>query len=513
MQYKTYGVIEVSSYGVSLEIYEISRKNGIKQIDYIRYPLELGKDSFVHGKIRQPMAEELCRIISDFTTKMKGYQVDDYKAVATSALREAMNSRLVLNLIKQRTGVSVQVYSNSELRFIGYKAIASNQADFEKIIQKGTAIVDVGAGSIQVSLFDKDNLISTQNIVFGNLRIRERLAALRRETNHYETLVSEMIAAEVTSYKKMHLKDRKIPHVILTGDFLSDFLAHNPTSELKDTMSKDEYIAWYEKVVRMAPLELAENMGIAAEYATLLVPTAILYKIFVEELGAELIWIPGMELSDGVAYEYAEKNKLIKPSHNFENDILMAARNIGKRYAISKSHITTMNQAALVIFDSMRKVHGLDRRHRLLLEIAVHLHDCGKYISMAHVADCSYNIIMSTEIIGLSHRERQIIALVVRANTQKLGHYDDEYRVTGISEEDYILVAKLTAILRLANALDRTHQQKIEEIRAVLQERRLVIRLTTKKDYTLEMGLLEDKTDFFEEVFDVRPEIRLKKLV
>ena len=95
----------------------------------------------------------------------------------------------------------------------------------------------------------------------------------------------------------------------------------------------------------------------------------------------------------------------------------MAARNIGKRYAISKSHVTYMSEVALTIFDSMKKIHGLERRERLLLEIAVLLHDCGKYISMSQVGDCSFNIIMATEIIGLSHREREIIALVVRYNT------------------------------------------------------------------------------------------------
>lgn len=513
MQYKTYGVIDVGSYGVSLEIYEISRKNGIRQLDYVRYPLDLGTDSYVEGRISEDKVDALCRILDDFVGILKTYQVDEYLAAATSAIREANNAVLVINRIQQRTGVRIRLYSNSELRFIGYKAIASNQTDFEKIIQKGTAIVEVGGGSLQVSLFDKDNLISTQNLPYGNLRLRERLAALRRNTTDYEKLIEEMIGSAVVSYKKIHVKDRKIPHVILTGDFFSDIIAHNPSAGLKEMMSKEEYMAWYEKVIRMSEFDLSDQMGIATAYASLLIPTAILYKVFINEFGAELVWIPGMELSDGFAYDYAEKNKLIKPAHNFENDILMAARNIGKRYAISKSHIVTMNLAALTIFDSMKKVHGLGRRERLLLEIAVHLHDCGKYISMAQVGECSFKIIMATEIIGLSHREREIIALVVRYNTQRFGYYEEVSRLTGIRVEDYLIVAKLTAMLRLANALDRTHQQKIVDIRAVLQEQKLIIRVSSKKDYTLEQGLLEEKLNFFEEVFAVRPEIRLKKLV
>ena len=83
---------------------------------------------------------------------------------------------------------------------------------------------------------------------------------------------------------------------------------------------------------------------------------------------------------------------------------------------------------ALTIFDSMKKVHGMGARERLLLQIAVQLHDCGKYISMADVAECSYRIIMATEIIGLSTEERRVIASAVRYNTTEFvyyGNYDD----------------------------------------------------------------------------------------
>ena len=113
--------------------------------------------------------------------------------------------------------------------------------------------------------------------------------------------------------------------------------------------------------------------------------------------------MPGLDLSDGMAYEYAQKNKIIRAGHNFDEDIIAAARNIAKRYMCSKSHIRALEELALVIFDKTKKLHGLDRRKRLLLQIAVILHGCGKYISLSNVAECSYRIIMATEIIGLSH--------------------------------------------------------------------------------------------------------------
>ena len=258
-------------------------------------------------------------------------------------------------------------------------------------------------------------------------------------------------------------------------------------------------------------MELAVKLDLPLEYATLMIPAAIIYKRMIEELDASTIWMPGIELTDGIAYDYAEKYQIIKPAHNFENDILMAARNIGKRYGVSKPHILHMDMLAVKIFNSMKKIHGMGQRERLLLEIAIHLHDCGKYISLSNYADCSYNIIMATEIIGLSHRERNLIAHIVRFNTTKFTYYQELGTASDISPEDYLLIAKLTAILRLANALDRSHLQKITNLRAVVKEDKLLLYAELNKDFTLEQGLLQDKLDFFEEVYNIRPVLKLNR--
>lgn len=193
MQIVTFAAIEIGSYEVSMKILELSSKYGMKEIDYIRHGLELGKDAYNQKEISNEMLEELCEVLEDFTRIMKGYQVDDYRACATSAIRETRNCLLILDKIRVRTGLEVEVLSNSEHRFLGYKSIASNEESFQKIIQKGTAIVDVGGGSIQISLFDKDALVSTQNLRLGTMRIRERLAEIESQTTHFGDIIEEMI--------------------------------------------------------------------------------------------------------------------------------------------------------------------------------------------------------------------------------------------------------------------------------------------------------------------------------
>ena len=267
----------------------------------------------------------------------------------------------------------------------------------------------------------------------------------------------------------------------------------------------------YQQIVCLNPDEITEKFEIPADTALLVVPSAIFCKCLMEKLGAENIWLSSMSMSDGICYDYAVANKFLRPSHSFEEDIIAASRNIAKRYKSNMAHIRNMEELTLQIFDKMKKVHGMNQRHRLLLQISVILHNCGKYISLANVAECAYNIIMATEIIGLSHSEREIIANVVRFNTLEFCYYDELATFSIVSREDYLVIAKLTAILRVANALDRSHKQKFKDVNISLREDNLIIAVNSQEDLTLEKGTLAEKTEFFEEVFNVHPVIKQKK--
>lgn len=153
---------------------------------------------------------------------MKDYGVQEYRACATSAIRETHNTLILLDRIYLKTGIHIEVLANSEQRYLGYKSIASNENAFQNIIEKGTAIVDVGGGSVQISLFDKDNLVTTQNIRMGSLRLRERLADVAERTVRYAAVVEELLDNELRTYKKLYLKDRNIQYVLLVGSYVHD---------------------------------------------------------------------------------------------------------------------------------------------------------------------------------------------------------------------------------------------------------------------------------------------------
>lgn len=509
MAVTTFAAIDIGAYEVSMKIFEMSKKIGLHELNYVRYRMEVGKGAFSAGKLEPSVMDDLCEVLEGFQDIMKEFGVEDYRACATSAFRELNNPLIVIEQIYRRTGIRIEVLSTAEQHFLGYKSIAAMENGFRKMIQKDTAILDVGGGSIQVSLFDKDALVSTQNLKMGSLRIRERLRDLEKQTIHYDQLVKEFIRNDVTNFQRLHLKNRDIKHVILLGDFLTDTIFQE---EMQDKIiTKAEFDSRYEAIVNKPSHMLAQEMEIDPEYATLVVPTMVICESFLEIFHAEAMWAPGVALVDGIAYDYGERKKFIKTAHKFENDILVASKNISKRYSTDMEHIRGTTELALTIFDSMKKVHGMGARERLLLQIAVQLHDCGKYISMSDVAECSYRIIMATEVIGLSTEERRIIANAVRYNSSEFIYYEKMDNETGVDRENYLLAAKLTAILRLANAMDRSHYQKVEKLRAVFKDGALQLVIDSSRDFSLEMGLLKDKVEFFEEVFGIRLVLRRKR--
>ena len=503
---KTFAAIDVGSYELAMKIFEIS-KEGLREVDYIRHRIDLGTDTFAMGKISYDRVDELCRILRDYLDVMKSYRVDDYTAYGTSAFRETENTGIVLDQITQRTGIHIDVLSNSEQRFLNYKAIAS-KGKFSKIVEKGTAIVDIGGGSIQISLFDKDTLVTTQNMRLGVLRLQDQLGRLNISPRQYEVILDEMVSSQIAVFKKLYLKDRNIENIIVVDDYLSAVVEKKAAGREENSAEMPDVEEVLE-LIRTKPVQqAARELDIPEENIPLLFISCMLVNRIARVMDAHMIWAPGVTLCDGMAYDYGERHKIIREEHDFVQDIIACAQNISKRYMGSKRRGETLEKIAMTIFDSMKKIHGLGKRERLLLRIATLLHDCGKYISLVNLGECSYNIILSTEIIGLSHLEREIVADVVKYNHMEFDYGEVMGSGGDIDKAAYLTIAKLTAILKIANGLDRSHKQKFKDVKASLKERELVITVDGSVDITLEKGLFTKRSDFFEEVYSIRPVIR-----
>lgn len=505
----TFAAIDIGSFELMMKIYEFNKSGKMKELDCIRYRLYLGQDTYKYGKISFEKINELWEQLIQFKGIMSSYGVQQVRVCTTSAIRETENMRLVLEQIGTRTGFDVEVLSNSEQRFLEYKAIATKDESFNQMIQKKTAIADIGGGSLQMSLFNRDRLIATQNMRLGALRIRERLEESSYCSNQYIPMIEELIENDLGTFERLYIQNMKIENIIVVGEVPTRLI--HAVGERDERISRKQYMEFYKNTITKSPEKIGRELGISADYNQMIYPVMVLLKSIISRTGADTLWAPGVYLCDGIAYDYGVRKKLIKEKHTFEEDILAAAERISCRYMCNQEHTARVRSFAVTIFDGIKKVHGMGKRERLLLEIIAMLHDCGKYVSLSYAPQSSYNIVMSTEIIGLSHLERQIVANTIRYNTLKID--EQEMLVHQLGEKAYLTMYKLAAILKIANVLDRSHRQKAEQLKVVYKDGVLTIQVDTCADFSLEKKFFMEKAEFFEEVFCIGIDLKLKNKV
>lgn len=495
MAINTFAAIDVGSREISMKIFQVTKTRGVSELTHLRHKLLLGAESYAKGGISYPSISEVCHVLKDYTEVMKEYNCTDYVAYATSAVREADNNFVFLDQVKSQTGIKVKILSNSEQRFLRYKAIALKENFFEQSIANSALVLDSGAGSVQFSLIQKGVLVSTQNLKLGSDRIYEILGKMDVVQGSFEDLINEYMEKDLNTYTRFHLKDMKVKNLVTAGDrsrTLKELvLKENP--EFDGKLTRKQFLS----------LKIPKN-----KRRDLLTNILLIQKMF-EVTDAEYVYLSSIDLCDSIVAEHCEKKLRMIPKHDFEADIISAAKNIASRYLTDTRHTENVSNIALEIFDHIKKFHGLGKRERLLLHIAIILHGCGQYINMQRVMENSFEIIMTTEIIGLSHRERELIAYVVRYEKTTFPDYKEF--PPGFDKNDYITAVKLSELLRLSNNLDKSNRHKINKIQISLKETELQIKANTLSDLTLEKTVAAEHFDSFEAIFGVRPVLKQRR--
>lgn len=510
MAMKTFAAIEVGSNELELKIYEISKKIGIRQLDHVRYIIELGSDTYSMGMISYELVNELCNVLKKFKTKMDEYQVDDYVAYGGSALREASNGSLIVNQIKIKTGLKVKLMDNAQQRFLVFKSIAFKMENFETLINEGALIIDIGSGSLQVSAFENGVLEFSKNIRLGALRIREILSDLEGQTADFNNLMREYIENGIQTNSLKRLKNMKIKHAIIVGEEYASIMKFAGDLDTGNQMSVEDFKKVYDKLITKTPMQLAAKLNVPYEVASIMVPTGIVLERLLRKTSVTCLWETESDLCDGMALDYSQKVERYLLAHDFTKDIIKSVEYIAGKYNSDVAHTENVENSATILFDATKKISGLSQRHRLLLQIASILHDTGKFINGARSVYNSSHIIRESEIIGISHAEKEMISCIVLYNSSAFVP-EFEHMSHEIDRDDYINMLKLSAIFGLANAMDKSHRQKIQKVRAEIKGSELRIIADTIYDITLEQKRVEEKSEFFEEIFGIKPVLRQKR--
>ncbi len=505
---KLYASVYIGSNEIILKVFKVTAEKRLKELDCLRTPIDVAQDIYVSEELKKETINRLCNVLNDMKKTIAMYQIKDYEVYAGSSFHGAKNRFFVLEQIKLRTGIQVVMLSNSEHRFLSYRAVASLDT-FEQMVSESAAIVDIGGAGLQITLFQKGKVKTTQHIMLGTVMMSENMKRLSYMTN-YKEQVAQVMYKELETFVTMYMADIKVKYLIILGDYVSTLMEHSSEYRITEPVKLEQYIKFLTDINKDVLSNTVQEIDILNAHEELVEPFLMLHRAIAEMIPAKYVYISGVSVNEGMAYHYLAPKKYLKVTHDFDEDILSAAWSIAKRYGSYQPHLKALDSISVQIFDVMRKYHGLGKRQRLLMRLVAILHDCGKYISISDASICSYTIVMSSEILGLTHKEREMVATVVSLNRKQLEGYDslaDRFTV-----DEYMTVVKLLAILKVANALDRSHKQKFKNIKMAVRDDKLHITMETKDSIALEKGMFEEKADFFEKVFSVRPILREQRI-
>ncbi|MDR2939846.1 MAG: HD domain-containing protein [Clostridiales bacterium] len=504
---KTFGVINLGSNELNLRIAQ--RENSkMKFIETLRYPLSLGRDTFNMGKVNFEKVVQACEVINNFLQVLSEYGVEDYSVIATTAIREATNRNYILDQIKIKTGVEINVFDDTQEKVYIYKIMLHL---LDKAYKQSSMLVYIGSANIGFNILQNEKIIFTQNINLGALRVFEVFEDIQDYSREFYKIVDDYIESFTDSFS--NLIKHKISYFIAAGSEISligDLCGVKAVDSFL-VIPKEGFLKLFDNVKHKTVENICSEYNISLDRAEILLPALCLYKNLFKFTNAKEIIAPLVFLTDSICFEKLFNGDFQKVSDDINRNALSYAKTIAAKYSANIKHYEFVEKYALMIFDRLKKVHGLYKGEKLILNLAAVLHDVGHYIeSKGHYAH-SYNIIKASAMLGVSDRDKELIANIsfFHSNAVPAETYDN-YR--GLGQKDKVLVAKLAAILRMADALDCAHRQKFKEIDVKVEGGELVFTLNSNRNTELEQWALKTKGKFFEEVFGLKIVIRLKRV-
>lgn len=501
---KLLGTIYVGSYETTCSVYELKRGKRPKRIDEMRLPVPIVHDITRNGRVSMETTERLTSALSEMKQTMDGLGTDQILIYCGATLHMADNELFVLSQIRMCTGLVPKVLRNSEQRFFEYEAAAAVPG-FEDWVRGTACMADIGGASLQLTIFSNGTIETTQHLQLGTFHVRENLIKLEKLPDATEQL-SDVIDKEFDIFQKMYLGDRKVDTIIILEDQLVLPLERMRNSTGNVDRTRSDVLERIDRAVTRRDSAMDASFVTETFEDSMIRSVLLLHRQLLKTIRGERVLIPSVTINDGIACHFANEFRLGGNQHDFRADVISAARRISKRYGSYQPHLDALVKSALQIFDAMKKYHGMGVRERIMTEVACILHDCGKYISIARAPECSCQIILSSEILGLTHKEREMVASIVQYNREKIPPYSDLKE--HFTEEEYWTIVRILAILRVANALDRSHKQKLKDVSVHVRKKELVILVRAEDPVELEKGMFDEKADFFENVYAIRPVIR-----
>lgn len=496
-----FAAIDLGSNAIKLKIIQVNGAQ-IETLEDLAVEIPLGDDVFLSNAVRLETVKEAVETLNYFKQILESYGMVNYKAVATSALREAENSKNIIEIIRMKTGLEIEVVEDTIEKFLTYKSIRDKMDNY-KDIRKGALLVEVNSGSFDISIYNQNKLVKNDEIKLGLKNIKHILIDLENRTTNYALVLKELIQTR-TSHIWPSIQSKKLSHFVALGGEAKKIkeLLFNHREEIDMTEFKT-----ITRLAMNSDYELRRRVESEGSNWYEFLATIIVYDVFSELIDSKTIQVPTVSLRDGILAELVEKTYNLTRYRSFNQDVFTLAYEISKRYKSSDVHVKYMEHFALTLFHGLKKSYRFDERDETLLRLGAILHEIGKFTRMKDYLVTSYDKISNLDIFGIKHEEVVLIAHICRliSSSEKKLY---ESHLKDVHTEDQVRVYKLASILSIADALDKGKKQRIKIVDTQITEDNFIIMIKRSEDTTLEEWSFEFTIDNFANTYGVIPEIR-----
>ena len=498
--------IDAGSNALRLIVGNVNDSWQVETVENVRLPVRLGRDAFSNGMLQERTIQQAVNAFMHFQRVAESFGVVKIRAVATSAMREAGNSDILIDRIKRTSGIEVEIIGGAEEARLIHLAVTKAV----KLKGKRAVLIDIGGGSVEVTVSENENITSVESYNMGTVRLLQKLDGAPHgpgKTQPFGLMVREYAEAARRRIDREFGAER-VNVCVGTGGNVEELgrlrqrLFKEADGSLITLHELDELI---QTLGTLSVKERIRKFNLQPDRADVILPAAIVLQMIAREAHVRQVEIPRVGLKDGVLLELADQLRTGPHAPRYEQ-VWESAMQLGRKYGFDADHAVLIARLAGSLFDQSRALHDLGEEERLLLEVGSLLHDIGHFINTIDHDKHGYYILQANPLIGLNEHQQEIVANIVRYHRRSIPASDDS-TFKSLPSSDRIKVMKLSALLRLADGMDVSHAGHV--LSASLEEGRKgwTMRLRGKGDLMIEKWALDKRRGLFEETFGVPLEI------
>jgi len=496
--------IDAGSNAVRLAVARAYSALDIEPLFNERYSLRLGEGVFVRHRFSEKLFKRGVKAFRHFHEVLEEFGVTRYRAVATSASREARNRDAFVRSIKQKTGIALEVINSSEESRLGRVAVLAALGPESP----PRCIADLGGGSLEISILRDHTVEQSAQLPLGAVRLMTTLKIPGVIRPAQAELVRRYVRALLESRLPARPNLGEQTAVALGGN--AETLANIAPGPRLHGLPTIQLALLRERLPDLLERDVRERMksyGIRRDRADVLGISAITFVTLGRYLNIRNFSIPSVGLREGLLQEIAREAFSRTEPHRYNaaaRQLLVGTRSLARRFQKDQTHAEHVRELSVLLFDQLQPVHHLPAQSRVLLEAGSLLHDTGHMIShRGHHKHGEY-LVLNGDIPGLEGRDRAIVAGLVRYHNRKSEPAGHHVAYSSLNNSDKRIARRLSAILRIAEALDHSHRQRVTQVRAAFQRAAVGLQITARGDATEDLVDANRSAELFEKEFHVR---------